>query len=112
MQALNRSEPSPLKGRNILVVIAHPDDEVMFFGPTLVGITEPSSQNHVRILCLSNGILILGFSNIGNADGIGHIREKELVESAKYFGIEDVEALNYVYAPAVFMLTLVNYKIQ
>ena len=100
MQALNQPESSPLKGRNILLVIAHPDDEVMFFGPTLVGITEPSRGNHVRILCLSNGILFPGFANVGNAEGIGHIREKELVESAKYFGIEDVEALNHAYARA------------
>jgi hypothetical protein len=35
--------------RNLLLVIAHPDDEAMFFGPLL------SSSCNVSILCLSNG---------------------------------------------------------
>jgi N-acetylglucosaminylphosphatidylinositol deacetylase len=57
MHALNHtaSSSAPISGRNILLVIAHPDDEVMFFGPTLVGITNSSSENNVRVLCLSNG---------------------------------------------------------
>ena len=58
MHALNHTAScsAPISGRNILLVIAHPDDEVMFFGPTLVGITNSSSENNVRVLCLSNGI--------------------------------------------------------
>lgn len=55
MQALNRTDLSCIQGRNILLVIAHPDDEVMFFGPTLIGITNPAAENSVRVLCLSNG---------------------------------------------------------
>lgn len=57
MHALNREELNPIHGKKILLVIAHPDDEVMFFGPTLIGIT---SSNSVRVLCLSNGTLSLG----------------------------------------------------
>jgi N-acetylglucosaminylphosphatidylinositol deacetylase len=56
MHALTKTESTPLHDRNILLVIAHPDDEVMFFGPTLVGITNATYNNHVRVLCLSNGI--------------------------------------------------------
>jgi LmbE family N-acetylglucosaminyl deacetylase len=52
MHALKQRKVNPIQGRNILLVIAHPDDEVMFFGPTLIGIT---SDNSVRVLCLSNG---------------------------------------------------------
>jgi len=61
MHALNHTSSSsaPISGRNILLVIAHPDDEVMFFGPTLVGITNSSSENNVRVLCLSNGIVFV-----------------------------------------------------
>ena len=33
----------------------------------------------------------------GNADGLGPIREKELVESVGHFGIEHAEALNHPY---------------
>jgi len=35
-----------------LVVIAHPDDEVMFFGPTIVGLL---NKGHVYVLCLCIG---------------------------------------------------------
>jgi N-acetylglucosaminylphosphatidylinositol deacetylase len=42
--------------KNIMIVIAHPDDEVMFFGPALIGITKETYGNKVRILCLSKGI--------------------------------------------------------
>jgi hypothetical protein len=36
-------------------------------------------------------------SNSGAAGGIGHVREQELVESLRHFGIQDVETLNYGY---------------
>jgi N-acetylglucosaminylphosphatidylinositol deacetylase len=91
---LNRTESNPIRGRNILLVIAHPDDEVMFFGPTLVGITNSSAANNVRVLCLSNGISLEDGLTIGNAEGLGGIREQELTESLRYFGIHDVETLD------------------
>jgi len=60
--------PSPhpvlASAREVALVIAHPDDEVMFFYPYLYN-APPSS---VSVLCLSTG----------NADGLGKIREMEL----------------------------------
>lgn len=53
------------KRRNILLVIAHPDDESMFFAPTLLYLT--SKGHNVHILCLSTG----------NADGKGVVRQSE-----------------------------------
>lgn len=50
-------EARHFREKNIMMVIAHPDDEVMFFGPTLFGITKEKYANQVRILCLSNGTL-------------------------------------------------------
>jgi N-acetylglucosaminylphosphatidylinositol deacetylase len=47
---------------SILLVTAHPDDEVMFFTPLLLGLVEKGHQ--VQILCLSTG----------NFGGLGHIR--------------------------------------
>jgi N-acetylglucosaminylphosphatidylinositol deacetylase len=44
-----------LSGKRILLLIAHPDDEAMFFGPTLLTLTRPNLGNHVKILCLSSG---------------------------------------------------------
>ncbi|KAF9919442.1 N-acetylglucosaminyl-phosphatidylinositol de-N-acetylase, partial [Modicella reniformis] len=70
---------SPLTRTSIALVIAHPDDEVMFFGPTLAELTRPEHGNTVRVLCMSSG----------NHDGLGEIRKKELVASCKSFGIRE-----------------------
>ncbi len=45
-----------LKGKRICLLIAHPDDEAMFFAPTLLALTKPELDNHVKILCLSSGV--------------------------------------------------------
>ncbi|KAF3621165.1 putative NAC domain-containing protein 21/22-like [Capsicum annuum] len=52
--------------RNVLLVIAHPDDESMFFTPTINYLSLRGCNLH--ILCMSTG----------NADGIGNIRKEEL----------------------------------
>lgn len=52
--------------RNVLLVVAHPDDESMFFSPTISYLTSRGYNLHV--LCLS----------IGDADGKGSIRKEEL----------------------------------
>jgi N-acetylglucosaminylphosphatidylinositol deacetylase len=51
---LSASFPT-LKGKRILLLIAHPDDEAMFFAPILLSLTRPELGNHVKILCLSSG---------------------------------------------------------
>lgn len=48
-----------LQGKRIVLLIAHPDDEAMFFAPTLLALTRPELGNHVKILCLSSGRLWL-----------------------------------------------------
>ena len=58
-------------GRNVLLVIAHPDDEAMFFVPTIAHLVESGAQVH--ILCLSSG----------NYDGLGAVRSLELQASAR-----------------------------
>jgi N-acetylglucosaminylphosphatidylinositol deacetylase len=45
-----------LRNKRICLLIAHPDDEAMFFGPTLLALTVPALGNHVKILCLSSGM--------------------------------------------------------
>eukprot|EP01084_Bolivina_argentea_P094511 169905_1 len=60
--------------KNILLVIAHPDDESMFFSPLLSYLSHKQFSDKTHILCLSNG---------GNDK-----RSKELQSSAtKVFGI-------------------------
>ncbi|KAK3048756.1 N-acetylglucosaminyl-phosphatidylinositol de-N-acetylase [Extremus antarcticus] len=66
-----------IQGKRILLLIAHPDDEAMFFAPTLRYLSKPSLQNQIFILCLSSG----------DADGLGHIRKDELKKSALQLGI-------------------------
>lgn len=51
--------------RRVALVTAHPDDEAMFFAPTIVSLV--ASGLPVHILCLSTG----------NADGLGKVRTKE-----------------------------------
>uniref|UniRef100_A0ACD5XAZ0 Uncharacterized protein n=1 Tax=Avena sativa TaxID=4498 RepID=A0ACD5XAZ0_AVESA len=62
--------PPPLRGdrrsRNVLLVLAHPDDESMFFTPTILFLK--SKGHSIHILCIS----------LGNADGLGDTRKAEL----------------------------------
>ncbi|KAK5969375.1 hypothetical protein GCK32_010946 [Trichostrongylus colubriformis] len=69
----------------VLLVIAHPDDETMFFAPVLRAL---SAANHrVFILCVSNG----------NFEGLGKIRGRELQEAVQFLGVtsSDVTVLDY-----------------
>ena len=57
-------------GETITLIIAHPDDECMFFYPTI------SRAKRLHIICLSNG----GY------DGLGEEREEELQRAARRLG--------------------------
>ncbi|CAA6671483.1 unnamed protein product [Spirodela intermedia] len=57
------------KNKKVLLVVAHPDDESMFFSPTIIFLI---SQGHsLHILCMSTG----------NAGGKGSIRKEELYQA-------------------------------
>ncbi|KAK4505592.1 hypothetical protein PRZ48_003555 [Zasmidium cellare] len=75
-----RSFPT-ITGKRICLLIAHPDDEAMFFAPTLLALTRRELGNQVVILCFSNG----------DADGLGHIRKDELAKSALQLGLRSSE---------------------
>ncbi|KZZ99477.1 N-acetylglucosaminyl-phosphatidylinositol de-N-acetylase [Moelleriella libera RCEF 2490] len=70
-----------LADKRICLLIAHPDDEAMFFAPTVLALTPLALRNHVKILCLSTG----------NADGLGETRRRELIESGMLLGMRDPE---------------------
>jgi N-acetylglucosaminylphosphatidylinositol deacetylase len=79
--------PSPLRAKRIILLIAHPDDESMFFSPTLQALTHPSLQNHLKILCMSTG----------DSEGLGATRRVELEKAAVTLGLrrrEDVYCLD------------------
>ena len=66
--------PSSYQNKRVLFVTAHPDDEAMFFGPTIRYFKGVASE--IFLLCLSNG----------NYDGLGDIRSIELQKSANKLG--------------------------
>ncbi|KAL4446014.1 hypothetical protein ABPG74_011006 [Tetrahymena malaccensis] len=68
--------------KNILFVIAHPDDESMFFLPTILEMKEQNYKLH-----------LLSFSN-GGFDGLGKIREKELEKCCRFLGFEKCEIID------------------
>ncbi|XP_034828008.1 N-acetylglucosaminyl-phosphatidylinositol de-N-acetylase [Maniola hyperantus] len=76
-----RKLPTRIRGalgaKRVLLVIAHPDDECMFFGPTIFRLCEQGAE--VYILCLSNG----------NYEGKGIERRKELWDACQHLGVPD-----------------------
>jgi N-acetylglucosaminylphosphatidylinositol deacetylase len=68
--------PAPRTKIIHVVVIAHPDDESMFFLPTIRGLAE--EKKTVWLLCLTTG----------NYDGLGKIREKEMIAAGTLLGID------------------------
>lgn len=68
--------------KEALIVIAHPDDETIFFYPTINALQSKSIK--VNILCLSNG----NFYNMGN------IREQEMRNLCEHLKLNSVEIIN------------------
>lgn len=79
-----RQRPLPASRRTLLI-FAHPDDETMFFGPTLNGLRQ--SGTAVYFLCISTG----------NQDGLGSIRKKELSNAVQALGlsVDNLTILDY-----------------
>jgi len=82
--------------KNILLVTAHPDDETMFFAPTILALQRKADM-HLYHLCLSNG----------DAEGLGERRWKELQSSLDILGIPPTRRW-LVNHPYVFFCALTN----
>ncbi|GAA5922720.1 hypothetical protein JCM1841_001118 [Sporobolomyces salmonicolor] len=63
--------------RSILWLTAHPDDESFFFAPTILNVIGPARAARGGILCLS----------IGDHEGAGAIRQRELQASCSLLGV-------------------------
>lgn len=60
--------------RLVIFVLAHPDDESMFFVPTIRGLQQQDDRDtKLWLFCLTTG----------NFDGLGKVRSKELFRTAK-----------------------------
>lgn len=95
----NVFESAGVSHERFLLLTAHPDDEAMFFAPTILGLQgsapvlraqpdspeqvvlseETASRSHIYSLCLS----------VGNADGLGSTRREELTQSLNILGVDD-----------------------
>jgi N-acetylglucosaminylphosphatidylinositol deacetylase len=102
----------------------------MFFAPALLALNEPSLGNHVKILCLSSGMLCLAgtidsgpynevqirtwlIDCIGDADGLGETRKKELVKSGMSLGLrheDDVFVIDSPYVAPLLSPLLHNWQ--
>ena len=67
---------------SVLLIIAHPDDEIMFWTPTISAFI--SNNISMKILCLSNG----------NYDGLGEKREKEFDDVSRALNFPDNKILD------------------
>lgn len=72
---LQISSKVPISVQKVLIITAHPDDECMFFSPTIQSLL--NSGHFVHLLCLSNG----------NFYGLGKTRSLELFNSCEALGI-------------------------
>ncbi|KAI5807018.1 putative deacetylase LmbE-like domain-containing protein [Geopyxis carbonaria] len=77
---------APPRNKSILLLIAHPDDEAMFFAPTLLSLSAPHLHNTLSVLCLSSG----------DADGLGTVRKAELIDSWRVLGLGDATRVTVV----------------
>jgi len=76
LQHRNRFQFLKFPNPRILILTAHPDDEVMFFSPTIVSLVDKGYE--LYLLCLSSG----------NFDGLGPVRKAELKSAGLNVGIE------------------------
>jgi N-acetylglucosaminylphosphatidylinositol deacetylase len=76
--------------KTALILTAHPDDEAMFFSPTIINLVAAGWM--IRAICLSSG----------NSSGLGSIRAEELYASYKVLGVPE-ENVQLIEAPYVFM---------
>jgi N-acetylglucosaminylphosphatidylinositol deacetylase len=66
------------RAKRVLLVIAHPDDETMFFGPTVVQLCR-QKETDVHLLCLSNG----------DYRNRGRVRKRELYKACEVMGVRE-----------------------
>lgn len=79
----------PIQNATVFYVMGHPDDETMFFSPSLIEVMRPKHNNTVKLICLLPGDFL--------SPSMGALRKEELLTAARIYGIDrdDVFVLNY-----------------
>ncbi|OMJ07219.1 putative N-acetylglucosaminyl-phosphatidylinositol de-N-acetylase [Smittium culicis] len=70
------------KQLNVMFITAHPDDECMFFAPTILALKKRGNVS-IKLTCFSTG----------NANGLGNVRRVELVKAAESLGISSTDII-------------------
>ncbi|VUC34069.1 unnamed protein product, partial [Clonostachys rosea] len=96
LRMANIAAPTQLHNKTIALLIAHPDDEAMFFAPTVLALSRKETGNRVKILCLSSG----------DAEGLGETRKRELVKSGLLLGLKSESDVMVIDNPATGKLGL------
>lgn len=78
--------------KSVLVVLAHPDDEIFVAG--MLARVKQKTDLHIRLLCATGGEGGLRGKNISNSELL-RIRRSELSTHCRLLGIDDLEILNY-----------------
>ncbi|KDE05455.1 hypothetical protein MVLG_04145 [Microbotryum lychnidis-dioicae p1A1 Lamole] len=76
------------EAKSIIWVIAHPDDEAFFFGPSLTNLLAPPGRDEEKSKTVYPTGHILSLSS-GNYEGRGEVRTAELKESCRMFAVDD-----------------------
>ena len=79
----------PIGEGPIAAVVAHPDDETFGLGALLSNLA--SEGREVRVLCLTHGEA----STVGETEGLGDVRARELYEAARVLGVAHVTLLDF-----------------
>ena len=103
----------------ILVIVAHPDDEVLGMGGTIKKLTK--NKNQVKIVIMATGIAARRSTNLKNSSGynvtknVQQVMDKQITtlkthakKAAKNLGVTDIEFLDY---PDNEMDTISNLKL-
>ncbi|SGY18853.1 BQ5605_C014g07494 [Microbotryum silenes-dioicae] len=75
------------EAKSIIWVIAHPDDEAFFFGPSLTNLLAPPGRDEEKSKTVYPTGHILSLSS--NYEGRGEVRTAELKESCRMFAVDD-----------------------
>lgn len=82
-----------LKGRKLLCIIAHPDDECFAFGGAIALAADQGAE--VSVICLTDGQAASYRGNSTSAQELGQIRRQEFAASCKVLGVAHTELLDY-----------------
>jgi hypothetical protein len=90
---------SLLLAKHPVLIVAHPDDESLFFGPTILALNRAGVKKELRILVLSSGTSIAwvqsgALTAVGNNYGLGETRKMELKAACLRIGAKQCMVLD------------------